>query len=104
VRRLAVRLAALFLLWNLLAGCVVKLHARDPLTLDAIDATARNRAVDAARVQAVLAKAAQLAPNDDERTYFRVVAADLASLERSEQTRLKSWRWREEQKTDPETP
>jgi hypothetical protein len=85
---------------SLPAGCVVNVHARDEATILAIEATAKNRASDAKRVQDVLAYAVTHTATPQDAAPIRQAAADLDALEKAEQARLANVIWREKQKTD----
>lgn len=84
----------------LLAGCSWTVHAKDPATIDAIAATAANRAKDHERARKALERAASEAPTPAAKEAYVLVLNELVALEKAEQVRLANWRWREEQKED----
>lgn len=84
----------------LATACAIHVHQRDDATIIALEATATNRAHDAARVQEVLAFAATRTAAPEDGIRIRHAADECAALERAEQVRLANVIWREKQKSD----
>ena len=79
------RLLMVGLLTATSSACSITIHQRDVRTIESLEATAKNRAADARRVQNILARA--VSETADPAPYEQA-AHDLAALEAAEQARL----------------
>lgn len=95
MRRLAILVVPLAL-----GACAIHVHQRDPLTLEAIDATIKNRRADVGRAVRALEAGATMTARPEDGARLAQEARNLRALDAAEEVRLSSWSWRESQKSD----